>query len=119
VKVREYEVMALAVKNGVSYGWHQAHKYTVEPAVEAIFESIERAVMAEVCDWFVFEEVEMEEQLPVPRREPVHARMRNVIFRQLRGKELRGVSDTLYALADEVEALENPAEGIASGPLVG
>jgi hypothetical protein len=38
-------------------GWKRAHKYAITPDPEAIRNTIEMAVLNEICEWFDFEEV--------------------------------------------------------------
>ena len=54
---KEYNVMQMAVSTGVEYGYNRAHKHTDIPSEEQIKEFIIKAVMDDICEWFVFEEV--------------------------------------------------------------
>jgi len=54
---KEYNVMEMAVSAGVEYGYNRAHKHTDSPSEDQIKEAIIKAVMDEICEWFVFEEV--------------------------------------------------------------
>ena len=49
--------MQMAVSAGVEYGYNRAHKHTDSPSEGQIKEAIIKAVMDEICEWFVFEEV--------------------------------------------------------------
>jgi hypothetical protein len=57
MKAKEYNVMQMAVSAGVEYGYNRAHKHTDSPSEDQIKEAIIKAVMDEICEWFVFEEV--------------------------------------------------------------
>jgi hypothetical protein len=54
---KEYNVMQMAVSAGVEYGYNRAHKHTDSPSEDQIKEFIIKAVMDDICEWFVFEEV--------------------------------------------------------------
>ncbi len=54
---KEYNVMEMAVSAGVEYGYNRAHKHTDSPSEDQIKEAIIKAVMDDICEWFVFEEV--------------------------------------------------------------
>lgn len=56
MKVRTYEVLSRAIEEGVSYGWHRAHKHTDKPDGDAVIEQIRQAVMNEICEVFEFSE---------------------------------------------------------------
>ena len=55
MKVREYRLMDEAVEAGVARGWRMAHKHVDAPTPEAIQEAMEREVMTEICERFIFE----------------------------------------------------------------
>lgn len=65
MKAKDYAVLSRAIELGISYGLRRVFKYrdsdlidsetlASEPNVGAIHD----AIMAEVCEWFQFEEVE-------------------------------------------------------------
>ena len=58
---KEYNVMQMAVSAGVEYGYNRAHKHTDSPSEGEIKEAIIKAVMDDICEWFVFEEVYKEQ----------------------------------------------------------
>ena len=49
--------MEMAVSSGVEYGYNRAHKHNDSPSEGEIKEAIIKAVMDDICDWFVFEEI--------------------------------------------------------------
>lgn len=57
MKIKEYNIMEMAVSAGVEYGYNRAHKHNDSPSEGEIKEAIIKAVMDEIGQWFVFEEV--------------------------------------------------------------
>jgi len=57
MKAKEYNLIAQCVETGVMLGWNRAHKHDATPEDEAIRNTIEMAVLNEICEWFDFEEV--------------------------------------------------------------
>jgi hypothetical protein len=55
VKAKEYELMALAVENGVALGWEHAHKHDQKPEPDVVRERIVEDVLNSICEWFDFE----------------------------------------------------------------
>ena len=55
MKAKEYNVVEMAVRAGVEYGYNRAHKHTDSPSEETIKEAMCEAIMAEMCEWFIFE----------------------------------------------------------------
>lgn len=56
VKVDLYKLIARAVEEGVAMGLNRAHKYTDKPTRNEIAENVEREVLSEICELFVFED---------------------------------------------------------------
>ncbi len=56
MKANEYLIMSDCIENGVSYGWHRAHKHTENPTEEQIKEAIEQAVMSAIVEYFWFDQ---------------------------------------------------------------
>jgi hypothetical protein len=54
IHVNVREVLCRAVETGVSVGWRRAHKHTDIPLAEDVIESITRAVMEEIHNYFEF-----------------------------------------------------------------
>lgn len=50
-------LLAECIENGVRRGYRRAFKYVENPSEEAIVESIETAIMAELYEWFEFDSV--------------------------------------------------------------
>ena len=57
MKIKEYNVVDMAVNMGIEYGYMRAHKHNDSPSEGEIKEAIRQAVMNEICEWFVFEEI--------------------------------------------------------------
>lgn len=58
MRVRVYQVLDRAVEDGVNAGWRRAHKHAERAGEDAIKEAIHAAVLAEICDWFAFDDEE-------------------------------------------------------------
>lgn len=57
MKAKEYDVLKLAVEEGVAYGVNRAFKHTDRPFESEIKREVESAVMASISEWFDFDEV--------------------------------------------------------------
>lgn len=57
MKCRTFLVIQHAVEMGAAYGVRRAYKHTDEPTEEQIIAEVESAVMNEICEWFMFENV--------------------------------------------------------------
>jgi len=55
MKAKEYNLMSMAVEQGISYGYSRAFKHTDTPDEEAIKKAIYEAVMNEICENFYFD----------------------------------------------------------------
>jgi hypothetical protein len=55
VKVNYYAILEECLELGVPAGYRRAHKHVESPSEEALFLAIEEAVMAEICQRFIFE----------------------------------------------------------------
>jgi chromosome condensin MukBEF complex kleisin-like MukF subunit len=60
MKAKEYEVLRMAVEQGVRIGYAHAHKHVDHPTADAIMDGIVEDVMTSVCEWFAFPEPEGE-----------------------------------------------------------
>ena len=49
-------ILDMAIEQGVRRGWHLAHKHVENPTEGAIIEHIEDAVMAQIYEYFSFED---------------------------------------------------------------
>lgn len=58
MKARTRLVLSDCIERGAARGWRMAHKHVENPTEEAILERIEDAIMAEIYEWFSFEEDE-------------------------------------------------------------
>jgi hypothetical protein len=66
MKAKEYEVLDMAVRDGVSCGVTRAFKYTDNPARENLVDEVHHQVMASMCEWFLLEG----EEDPRPAQRP-------------------------------------------------
>lgn len=57
MKANEYLILSEAIEAGVARGWHLAHKHTDSPTEELVKRVIEESVMAEICQYFIFEDL--------------------------------------------------------------
>lgn len=57
MKAKEYNVLEMAVERGVEYGYMRAHKHNESPSENEIKQAICKAVMDDISEWFVFEEI--------------------------------------------------------------
>lgn len=60
MRPKEYNVLAMCVENGVMSGWARAHKHNKTPDPQVIRDTIQDAVLGEICEWFDFEETREE-----------------------------------------------------------
>jgi len=62
MKANDYQVLRRCVEEGIAYGVQRADKYADDVLTEAqqqrVVEQVERAVMNEIAEWFVFDEPE-------------------------------------------------------------
>ena len=56
MKARDYEVLKMAVENGVHSGWARSRKHTDSPDPHDVMDAIYRGVMESICEWFDFDE---------------------------------------------------------------
>jgi hypothetical protein len=56
VPIDVYGIVARAVESGVAYGWNRAHKHSESPGADHIKCEIERAVINELSDVFIWPE---------------------------------------------------------------
>lgn len=52
MRAREYDVLELAVEEGVNYGWNRAHKHVDDPDPESIKRAMESEVLNAITRWF-------------------------------------------------------------------
>jgi hypothetical protein len=57
VKPNEYLILSECVEDGINLGYTRAHKHTDTPTEQQIKEAIEQAVMTEICQYFLFEDL--------------------------------------------------------------
>lgn len=58
MKVRTKLVLEECIERGTARGWRLAHKHVENPTEGAILERIEEAIMAEIYEWFSFDDDE-------------------------------------------------------------
>lgn len=56
MKARDGMVLERCVETGIKLGLHRARKHQEAPTEAEVVQAIQRAVMEEVEEWFVFEE---------------------------------------------------------------
>lgn len=56
MKAKEFNLMSMAVEQGVNYGYTRAFKHTDTPDEQAIKQAIYDAVINEICENFTFED---------------------------------------------------------------
>lgn len=57
MKPNEYLILSECVEDGINLGYTRAHKHTDTPTEQQIKEAIEQAVMSEICQYFLFEDL--------------------------------------------------------------
>ena len=57
MKANEYLILSECVEDGINLGYTRAHKHTDTPTEQQIKEAIEQAVMTEICQYFIFEDL--------------------------------------------------------------
>ena len=57
MKPDSYRLLEQCVETGVSLGLRRAYKHCDDPSEDAIADHIQRAIMGEVCEWFVFDDL--------------------------------------------------------------
>lgn len=64
MKVKEYNVLARAVEEGIDIGYAHAFKHTDKPSEQHLKDCIYKAVTNQICEWFEFSSIEeMEDHL--------------------------------------------------------
>ena len=58
MKLDTYRILEMAVRDGAAIGYRRAFKHDDEPSEERIIDAIEQAVMAQICEWFRFEDLQ-------------------------------------------------------------
>ncbi len=53
---KDYRLLVRCVEEGVQYGYNRAHKHTDSPSEDLLKTNIEDAVLAEIGEWFDFDE---------------------------------------------------------------
>ena len=62
MRAREYCLVERCIQDGIMMGWNRAHKHTDNPTKEAVLENIGQAIMLELNEWFMFEDIDYEGQ---------------------------------------------------------
>lgn len=56
MRPRMYDILGMAVEEGIDYGWARAFKHDDDPADDRIKSEIAQAIMNEVCNYFSFDD---------------------------------------------------------------
>jgi hypothetical protein len=56
MKPKTYQVLTMAVEEGVAYGVHRAYKHSDNPTPEYMTNCISDAVLNSICEWFDLDE---------------------------------------------------------------
>lgn len=56
MKAREYDLIQMAVEDGVEIGYARAYKHTDDPSEYEIKDHLQREVMNSICEWFDFQD---------------------------------------------------------------
>lgn len=57
IKIDAYKIISDQVDVGIDRGWHTAHKYTEKPPEDHIKKALHDAIMNELTNYLVFEEI--------------------------------------------------------------
>lgn len=57
MKANDYRIMVRCVEDGIERGVARARKHDDDPPMHTITNAIYESIMAEICEWFSFEEV--------------------------------------------------------------
>lgn len=55
MRPKTYQVLELAVEDGVKSGWHRAHKHVNNPSENDIQIAIQESVLGSIYEWFHFD----------------------------------------------------------------
>lgn len=58
MKPNTYKIIQEAVENGVALGYNRTYKHSDTPSEDTVKKQIYDAVMTEICEWFVFDEIQ-------------------------------------------------------------
>ena len=56
MKAKDYPLLVRCIEEGYKAGFALAHKHTDKPSKEFVEDVVVEAILAEICDWFEFEE---------------------------------------------------------------
>lgn len=60
MRANTYKLVRECIEEGIRIGWSRAHKHTDKPDETVIFDRIEDAIMLEINEYFIFEELKGE-----------------------------------------------------------
>lgn len=60
MKANTYKLVQECIEKGIRIGWNRAHKHTDKPDETVVFDRIEDAIMQEISEYFIFEELKGE-----------------------------------------------------------
>lgn len=58
MKPKIYPVLEMCLENGITLGYNRAFKHNDHPTEDAIKESIHKAILNEIYEWFDFEDIQ-------------------------------------------------------------
>ena len=58
MKPKIYPVLEMCLEKGITLGYNRAFKHNDHPTEDAIKESIHKAILNEIYEWFDFEDVQ-------------------------------------------------------------
>ena len=64
MKPKTFQVLTMAVEEGVSYGVHRAYKHSDNPDHDYMTNCIADAVLNSICEWFDLDEDAVHQSLP-------------------------------------------------------
>lgn len=63
MKPKSYQVLCMAVEEGVAYGVHRAYRHSDTPTHDYMTNCIADAVLNSICEWFDLDEDPMHQDL--------------------------------------------------------
>jgi predicted Zn-dependent protease with MMP-like domain len=57
MKPDTYRLLERCIEDGLSRGYHRAHKHNDDPTEEQLKDAMANAIMHEIAEWFRFDEI--------------------------------------------------------------
>lgn len=73
MRVKTYEVLGRAVEEGASRGYSRAYKYSDSPSETTLLDEVTSAILAEICEYFDFDDEQEIESVSAQDSEDVWA----------------------------------------------